>query len=95
MTCPPAENAAAPSKMAVDVGEVAIDLRGETVHITITINITIDAPGSQTRPGRGLPPGPSLPQMVEVRVHPCSETIIPSALSIRSLQPAGTTWRIR
>ena len=43
MTCPPAENAAAPSEMAVDVGEVAIDLRGETVHITIAINITIDA----------------------------------------------------
>ena len=38
LTCPPAENAAAPSEVAVDVGEVAIDLRGETGHINITID---------------------------------------------------------
>ncbi len=50
MTCPPAENAAAPSEVAVDVGEVAIDLRGETVHINITIDACRGKKGGDASP---------------------------------------------
>ena len=50
LTCPPADNPGEPAAMTVEVGEVKVELEGDTVSIQITITIDIRGCGWNTGP---------------------------------------------